>query len=157
MKVKDGYKQKLNDLYQVYVNSVDFANRETPYLINAWVGNATRGLISEIVTPDTVYGDKALLILNALYFKGKWRRMFSEKYTAVKCFQTPDGRCTQVPMMQVVDTFNYNYVPNLDAQAVTLPYDVSSTYNLTIFLFITQSNRMANTRCLFYCQVREAT
>lgn len=129
LRIKDDYKQKLTDLYKVYVNSVDFTNRATSDVINAWVGNATQGLISEIVTPDTIFGDKALFILNALYFKGKWRRMFSEKYTSPKCFQTPDGRCTQVPMMQVVDTFNYNYVPYLDAQAVTLPYDVSNINN----------------------------
>lgn len=52
--------------------------------------------------------------------------MFSEKYTTNKCFRTiPGGKCTEVPMMQVVDTFNYNYVPYLDSQAIVLPYDVS--------------------------------
>lgn len=74
---------------------------------------------------DTFPTDKSLLLINALYFKGKWRRMFSERYTSIKCFRTPDGKCTQTPMMQVVDTFNYNYVPYLDAQAIVLPYDVS--------------------------------
>lgn len=93
-----------------------------------WISNSL--LIFFIVETDMFIADKSLMLLNALYFKGKWRRMFSEKYTSNKCFRTPDGKCNQVPMMQVVDTFNYNYVPYLDSQAIVLPYDVSYTYFL---------------------------
>lgn len=66
-----------------------------------------------------------MVLLNALYFKGQWKRMFAEKYTTVKCFQTPSKDCANVPMMQVVDTFNYNYISHLDAQVIVLPYNVN--------------------------------
>lgn len=65
-----------------------------------------------------------MIMLNALYFKGEWKRMFSEKYTTIKCFQLANKNCVNVPMMQVVDTFDYNYIPHLDAQVVVLPYNV---------------------------------
>lgn len=50
--------------------------------------------------------------------------MFADKYTTIKCFQTPTKECANVPMMQVVDTFHYNYIPHLDAQVIVLPYNV---------------------------------
>lgn len=62
--------------------------------------------------------------------------MFTEKYTSLKCFTTPSGQCANVPMMQVVDTFNYKNLPYLDAQAVVLPYNVRCIYLLTLSSFL---------------------
>lgn len=64
LKIKDAYKAKLNDLYKVYVNSVDFADRGTVDKINSWVGNATRGLINEIVTPGIFEAILSILRVN---------------------------------------------------------------------------------------------
>lgn len=63
MGVKSDYRAKLNELYKVAVNSVDFSNRETPGVINNWVNNATRGLITEIVSP----GKKIIVYLYKNY------------------------------------------------------------------------------------------
>ena len=41
------------------------------------MSNATRGKIDEIVSDD-ILRDAALVLVNALYFKGKWEEPFNK-------------------------------------------------------------------------------
>lgn len=40
--------------------------------VNTWVQGKTNGLIKELVTPDSFTADTLLVLLNAVYFKGKF-------------------------------------------------------------------------------------
>lgn len=62
MRIKGDYTMKLKDLYKVGVNTVDFGNRQTPYIINGWVSNVTKGLINEIVAPGKIYSSLIYLL-----------------------------------------------------------------------------------------------
>lgn len=71
-----------------------------------------------------MFEESTLVIANALFFKGKWKLSFDPKETKMKCFNVLNEGCKMVPMMQKADTLNYNLIPDLDAHAVEIPYQV---------------------------------
>lgn len=48
---------------------------QTARLINSFVDNSTKGQIPEIVSPSALQ-DVSLMLINAIYFFGKWERPF---------------------------------------------------------------------------------
>jgi len=117
------YEKKVSTYYRAQVKNLDFSNsNEAAKVINAWVHNVTRGVINEIVGPQTLIADTTIVLANALFFKGKWKTAFDVKSTKVKCFNSPTRGCVNTPLMQVADTFNYNQIVDLNAHAIELPY-----------------------------------
>ena len=57
---------------------VDFTQRDqTAKLINSFVDNSTNGQIKEIVSPSALE-DVRLMLVNAIYFFGKWKTLFED-------------------------------------------------------------------------------
>ena len=50
-------------------------SEQTARLINSFVDNSTKGQIPEIVSPSALQ-DVSLMLINAIYFFGKWERPF---------------------------------------------------------------------------------
>ncbi|HEY8548092.1 MAG TPA: serpin family protein [Acidimicrobiales bacterium] len=108
--------------YGAGVRPVDFAGdpdgaRRT---INAWVADATRDRVPELlrsVDPGTV-----VALVNAIYLKASWQVPFAEETTTDAPFTLADGTTVEVPTMQAAAL----YVSADDGdgyQAVQLPYD----------------------------------
>ena len=69
--------------------------------VNAWVENATKGLIKEGFPKDYAKrNDLAIVLANALYFKGTWAKPFEPWKTFHEKFYTLDGESVKVPYMQ---------------------------------------------------------
>lgn len=60
-----------------------------PEPINAWVSNKTHGRITHII--DELDRDTLMILVNAIYFKGKWKSSFNEDKTYKGKFSAPDG------------------------------------------------------------------
>jgi serpin B len=100
------------------IASADFANPATAASINAFVSQATRGKITEIVGALTP-ADR-LVLVNALYFKGVWQTPFDPTQTRPAPFNLAGGRTIQAPTMHREGAFAYY---ETDAfQSVALPY-----------------------------------
>ncbi|KAL1096255.1 hypothetical protein V6Z11_D06G211300 [Gossypium hirsutum] len=70
--------------------------------VNAWAETATRGLIRNLLTAEAlkVKNEYAALILaNALYFKGTWAQLFDTSKTKQRVFHLLDGEKVHVPFM----------------------------------------------------------
>jgi len=90
-----------------------------PANVNAWVSNATQGLITDIL-PAGDYSKDVAVIANALYFKAPWTTAFNTAQTANAVFTLADGTQTSVPMMH--QSGGYPYLQGSNFQAVSLPY-----------------------------------
>jgi serine protease inhibitor len=90
-----------------------------PANVNAWVSNATQGLITNIL-PAGDYSSDVAIIANALYFKGPWTSAFDTAQTTNQSFTLADGTQTSVPMMH--QSGNYAYLEGANFQALSLPY-----------------------------------
>jgi serpin B len=105
--------------FEAEPRTIDFAEPGAAGEINAWVAEATRGTIPEIVgalSPDT-----AMVLANALYFKGRWTVPFDPADTASRPFATAAGTTVDVPTMMLADT-QLMYREDGWSQAVELSY-----------------------------------
>ncbi|KAJ8923743.1 hypothetical protein NQ315_010324 [Exocentrus adspersus] len=135
-KLFNKYQEVISKFYGGTANSVSFKNvGNAVNSINNWVSAATHNAITEIVGPrircqiqafelflESISPETTAVILNALYFKGKWKTAFDSQITKTKCFRTVNG-CIPTPMMRASSNFNYNYISRLRVHAVEIPYE----------------------------------
>lgn len=77
--------------------------------------------------PTDQFGDDtALVLVNAIYFKGKWQQPFNPNYTELKPFYVDQFTTKQVSTMYKRAIFNYGYLDNLYAEFIEIPYQVSN-------------------------------
>ncbi len=117
---------EFTDLLQTYYDAtftpLDFAHapQQAVETINAWGSKHTQGKIVELLTPHNIPRNLALILTNAIYFKGAWRSPFDKERTNEAVFTLLDGHQVNVPMMQ--QTINVLYGEDQLMQAIELPY-----------------------------------
>lgn len=103
--------------YHADIQKADFSPA-TVAAVNDWVAAHTqqkiKAILSSIDPADVMY------LINAVYFKGRWKDNFDPKATHNRPFHAPGGRDLQVPFMTREDSFRY--VGNDSLQMVELPY-----------------------------------
>lgn len=68
-------------------------------IINTWVEDATEERILDLIPAGAITGNTALVLTNAIYFKGSWSTPFEPSQTAPAAFTTLDGATVQPPTM----------------------------------------------------------
>lgn len=108
--------------YDAEVKSLDFARKpgEAVDKINDWVDDKTRSKIKKILTPDAVNRDTALVLTNAIYFKGDWSSKFEKEATRDADFTLDGGTKINCNMMGQTATLNYAKLANF--AALEMPY-----------------------------------
>lgn len=101
------------------LRTLDFASPAAVSTINDWVSGKTNGRIPRLL--DAIAPEEVLFLINAIYFKGRWRVPFDPRDTRPAPFQGADGTTRQVEMMtRVGETLRIGSLPN--ATAVELLY-----------------------------------
>ncbi len=113
----------LNRYYRVKPGHADFllepeVAREE---INTFIEEKTGGRIKEMLRPGALDMATRLVLVNAIYFRGRWRNRFERSATREAPFLTAPDRKVTVPMMS--RTGEYNYMEDELLQAIELPYD----------------------------------
>lgn len=99
--------------------------------INAYVARNTQNMIRGLLAPDNIEpyksetdGGTGLILLNTLYFKGRWLEPFDKERTIKKYeFNSLDGQATYVEMMCDKRKALYGETP--EYQVLSLPYEGS--------------------------------
>jgi serpin B len=104
-------KVPVRDEYQALLPGVSFAPLDDPAAIDAWVREATGGLIEALPSPPNP--DVALLLVNALALKATWAKPFDPAQTTPQPFTPATGPAADVPMMRrtvpAADTWTVGY------------------------------------------------
>ena len=108
----------LRDRFHARVERLDFSDAGSVGRINSWVASATRNAIPQVVSSFGPY--EALVLVNAVSFRGEWRRRFDPERTAPAPFHLGSGASVEVPAMRADVTAEYR--ENSSFQAVALPY-----------------------------------
>jgi serpin B len=127
-RLKDEFKAECEHNYSSSSFVRDFASRSTVNEINKWVADKTKGKITSII--DKLTSGDLLVLLNAIYFYGKWSTPFDRKSTAEKPFHLLDGTEKQYPRMSQLRVFEYHENP--EYQVVSIPY--GKQFSICIFL-----------------------
>jgi len=127
--VKPDFLQINSDYFNAYVRELDFSQAWAKDTINNWCSKKTNNLIKNPL--DKISSDAAMYLVNAIYFKGIWRKHFETKNTAEANFTNELGNVVKVNMMYQKDTFAYaqdNYAQYLD-----MPYG-NNAFSMTVIL-----------------------
>ncbi|XP_037454691.1 putative serpin-Z12 [Triticum dicoccoides] len=105
--------------YTATAESVDFVSGAelVRRRVNSFVADATNQRIRDILPPGSVDSSTAVVLANALYFKGAWRRPF-DVFTAP--FHIPGGTTVRVPSMTTGRSQYIALFPGF--RALKLPY-----------------------------------
>ncbi|XP_070523830.1 serine protease inhibitor 3/4 isoform X6 [Cardiocondyla obscurior] len=121
--VKSEYKQDLETYYRSDIQSVDFSKKEeAANVVNTWCKEKTNDRIKSIINPDDIDASTALILANAVYFKGNWARQFNPKLTSDRPFHIDANTVKHVPTMYRQGNYKYAELPEYDAKCIELPY-----------------------------------
>lgn len=127
--VKPDYLKVNSDYFGAYIKALDFKQSWAVDTINNWCAKKTNNLIKKPL--DQIPDDAEMYLVNAIYFKGIWRKHFDTKNTKEADFTSDSGGKLKVNMMYQKDTFAYavdNYAQYLD-----MPYG-NKAFSMTIML-----------------------
>ncbi|XP_034980719.1 serpin B10-like [Zootoca vivipara] len=119
------YLQLTKKYYHAELQPVDFLNaaEQVREQINVWVEKQTNNKIKNLLPKDSVGAQTALVIVNAIYFKGKWDQRFEKANTTEKPFRLSKTQSKPVQMMFLKGTFPTFYIDILRVRILELPYE----------------------------------
>lgn len=101
--VKKSFTDILTNYYDSESRSFDINDASAPDKINIWIEDKTNGLIKEMI--DKLEDNTVMLLINAIYFKGKWKSQFDKSKTVEMPFYKSGGNQVDVPMMKQKSDF----------------------------------------------------
>lgn len=130
------WEETIKSLLGADVFSRDLPSCQTMKEINQWIAEQTNGLIDQLLTEPL--GPKELIrlvLLNTIYFKGKWESPFAPFHTHKEAFYLCDEqnnnwkeqlshKTVQAHLMRN-DTADVRYITNDIAEGVLLPYQTN--------------------------------
>ena len=116
--IKDEYKSSMKDIYKANVEAVGM-NSEGLERINGWVSDSTEGFIKKALNLEDIANANSIL-MNTIYFDGKWDIPFDAGLTIEDDFTLFDGSTQKVQMMSSQE---YYYFENDKAVAFAKDYE----------------------------------
>ncbi len=121
------------DRYRAPLQGVSFvsdpeAQREH---INGWVMEQTNDRIEDLLPTGSIDDLTRLVLVNAVYFLGKWDHAFDAAATSQQPFYASDGATTEVATMQQTESFAYGEADGV--QVLQMPY-VGDELAMTVVL-----------------------
>ncbi|CAK9818476.1 Serine protease inhibitor 3/4 (Fragment) [Anthophora plagiata] len=121
--VKSSYKDLTETYFRSTTQLLDFAkSEEAANTINTWVQQTTNNLIKNLISPEDLNSMTALVLVNAVYFKGQWKNKFNPDFTKDMPFHINKDTVKNVPTMYRQGTYRYGELPDLDAKFIVIPY-----------------------------------
>lgn len=120
IELKKGFKSSILNYYNAESESLDFASGEAETVINDWISENTNGKIYPFFKPDALE-NQALVLANALYFKGGWRPdLVEDVVTGYDKFQCYDGQLSIVERMEFTAQFAEQDIPG--GRLLSIPF-----------------------------------
>lgn len=116
--LNDDFKNLTEKYYGAQVSSEDFSSADTVDKINKWVNQSTKGQIEKII--DSIDKNTQSILVNSLYFKGRWENEFSTSNTKKEEFTLSNGEKINTDTME--HTSYINYLKGSNFEAISLPY-----------------------------------
>jgi len=118
--------------YGASLKTLDYKNsaKSSTDTINNWVEKKTNNKIKDLIPQGAINDNTKMVLSNATYFKGSWKKEFLEKDTKKESFTQLDGTEKQTEFMHQSDVFSY--FEDRDFQAIKLRYKKDKTSMLVL-------------------------
>lgn len=121
--VEPSYINQVKKYYDAQVEVLDLSKAKDP--INRWVSKQTQGLIPELLETNPAPSD-VMVLVNTLYFKGKWQQPFEVEATTELPFTQADGSSATTPFL-ISGDYSCRYFKTEGLEGAILPYDDGKT------------------------------
>ncbi|NXX84312.1 OVAL protein, partial [Urocolius indicus] len=127
------YLDSTKKFYRAELEPVNFkcTEEEAREKINFWVENETKGKIKDLFAAGFIDPSTVLVLVNAIYFKGKWEVEFKKEDTKEMYFQLNKNERRTVQMMFQEGYFNMAFIEEPKMKVMELPY-----FNNELSMFI---------------------
>uniref|UniRef100_A0A4X1U1T9 Serpin domain-containing protein n=1 Tax=Sus scrofa TaxID=9823 RepID=A0A4X1U1T9_PIG len=115
------YLENVKKFYLASVASVDFVNaaEESRQMINSWVESQTKGKIKDLFPKGTLSSSTTLVLVNAIYFKGRWLQEFKKENTSKEKFWL--NKVLSISYVQN-QSFQFASLEHLHVKILEIPY-----------------------------------
>ena len=119
--------------YGAGFNQVDFRNatEAARSTINQWIEQKTDNKIKDLLQPGVLDAMTRMVLTNAIYFQGDWRRPFRVALTENEDFHLSPAQNVKAPLMHLVEGFPY--FDGGSFQVLEIPY-ASGDLSMIVFL-----------------------
>ncbi len=144
LQLLEAYLNVIREYYGGDATEVDYSNpTEAAAIINQWVENQTNRLIKDLITADAISPLTALILTNAIYFKGIWKTQFDPVNTTNRTFEISAETSVEAPTMSLIDTENvFNYTETDGLQILELPYTGD---DISMIILLPKNNDLSST------------
>ncbi|KAJ3654851.1 hypothetical protein Zmor_014009 [Zophobas morio] len=116
-KLLPNFSEALTKNFQSDVHLLNFCNQKAAAsTINTWIEEKTKEKIKNLVNKNDLNVDTRLVLVNAIYFKARWREVFNKEATKTDPFYLNDADSVNVQMMHIKKKFYYKGMKELEAQ-----------------------------------------
>jgi serpin B len=131
------YANKVHEYYAADMEDVDYRTEGLMIMqkVNNWINSRTNGMIKQIIEspPDPM---TKLMLLNSIYFKGKWKQPFDKELTHTDVFHNADGSISKTEFMKKSESrlmYTSGKVSGQRVSVVELPYNEN---NISMIIFV---------------------
>ncbi|GAB6026313.1 Serpin peptidase inhibitor, clade B (Ovalbumin), member [Chamberlinius hualienensis] len=116
--------QTLNKYYKARADNVNFKSdsRAVTDIINKWIEEETNGLMEKLFEYGSIGPDTAMILVDAMYFKGRWEKPFPFHFTKPDGFKVANGSTISVRMMHNFHTYKYYASEELKCKILQMDY-----------------------------------
>ncbi|XP_061539583.1 antithrombin-III isoform X3 [Phycodurus eques] len=124
LRLDAAYQNISRRVYGADVMALDFRGEPeaSRAAINAWVANETKNHIRDALPAGAVRADAVLVLVNSIYFKGRWLNEFHRDDVYAARFHVDAGRSCSVRMMFQENKFRYARLPERRLQLLEMEY-----------------------------------
>lgn len=127
--VKQPFISALQAWYKAEARDIDVNNPGAVDMVNAWIADKTHDKITEML--DRLDPNLAMLLINAIYFNGKWKYQFDKDKTTAEAFYVTPSAPKSVPMMHLDEKLRMTETEN--SKIVEIPYG-QGNYSMVVVL-----------------------
>lgn len=127
--VKQPFITELQQSYKAEARSIDVTDPDAVNTVNSWIEDKTHGKITDML--DKLDPELAMLLINAVYFNGKWRYRFDKAETKEEPFYFTPTSSEPVPMMHLTE--NLKAIRRDNLTIAEIPYG-QGNYTMVVVL-----------------------
>ncbi len=127
--VKEPFMTALATWYKAEAREINVSDPQALDIVNGWIAEKTHDRITDMLA--FLEPDLAMLLINAVYFNGKWRYQFDSDKTVDEPFYLTPSSAKDVPMMH--QKVNLNVASADNAKIVEIPYG-QGNYTMVVVL-----------------------
>jgi len=129
LNVKQKFITDLQTWYKAEARDIDVSDPDAVKTVNNWIAEKTHDKIKDML--DQLDPDLAMLLINAVYFNGKWRYRFNKDDTREEQFYISPGMPKNVQMMHLKE--NLKCVGTDNVTLADIPYG-RGNYSMLVVL-----------------------